>query len=125
MVAKEPDQVPSNGFAERLKLLIEERNYSHRRLAHALGVSKQSVTNWTQGHNEPSLRHLRALAQELDTPLCTLLEVEGATEPMSSSLAASLLRELTGQPVGPAMKALAAATPDLLDVLGRAERYVA
>lgn len=113
-----------NGFPERLKRLIAERNHSHRGLAEALGVSKQSVTNWTQGHNEPSLRHLRAIARLLDLPPGALLEEMDDPRPVSGATATGLLRELTSQSVGPAMRSLAIAAPDLSDLLSRAERYV-
>jgi transcriptional regulator with XRE-family HTH domain len=114
-----------NGFPKRLALLLKQRNYSHRGLADALGVSKQSVTNWTQGHNEPSLRHLREIARVLDLPLGELLEeTEGGGSPQDA-VASEILRDLTSQPVGQAIRSLAAATPDLFDLLSRAERYVA
>lgn len=114
----------ADGFAERLKELIEERGFSHRGLAESLGVSKQSVTNWTQGYNEPSLRHLRGIARLLDIPLGVLLEETEDREGVDGALATSLLRELASQPVGPAVHSLAAAAPDLFDLLSRAERYV-
>jgi transcriptional regulator with XRE-family HTH domain len=76
------------------------------------------VTNWTKGRNEPSLRHLHGIARHLDLPLGELLEGK------SDDSAASLLRELASEPVGPAMRSLREATPDLFDLLSRAERYV-
>jgi len=113
-----------NGFPMRLKRLIDASAYSQRELADELGVSKQSVTNWTQGYNEPSLRHLRGIARLLDLPLGTLLEEAGDADRPDTALAASLLRELTSQPIAPAVRSLAGAAPDLFDLLNRAERYV-
>jgi len=93
-------------------------------------VSKQSVTNWTQGHSEPSLRSLRAIAQLLDVPLASLLEESGGRpsgDPpggTTESDAVDLLRELTADPAGPAVRTLAAVGPDLSDLLKRAEAFV-
>jgi transcriptional regulator with XRE-family HTH domain len=113
-----------------LKRLIAERNLSHRRFAQALGVSKQSVTNWTQGRSEPNLRYLRTIARILEVPLASLLEEPGergsespsaASDGATESDAVGLLRELTADPAGPAVRTLAAAAPDLWDLLRRAE----
>jgi transcriptional regulator with XRE-family HTH domain len=115
-----PEEDGLDRFPERLKALLGEREISHRGLARKLGVSKQSVTNWTQGRNEPSLKHLRGIADQLNLPLGELLEGPSTGEPS----AASLLQELTSDPVGPAVRSLQLATPDLFDLLTRAERYV-
>ena len=111
-------------FPELLKAAMREREVSHRGLAAAIGASKQSVTNWTQGRNEPSLRHLRKIANFLGVPIVSLLEDPDADGRAEEVPAIALLRELTSQPIGPAMQSLAASAPDLSDLLTRAERYV-
>lgn len=116
----DPSSMSSDRFPERLKMLLSERGISHRGLAQRIGVSQNSVTNWTQGRNEPSLKHLRGIAQQLGISLGELLEGETSGDPA----AASLIRDLTGAPVAPAVRSLQAAAPDLFDLLGRAERYV-
>ena len=121
MASPSSEEDASKGFPERLKRLIAERNHSHRGLAKALGVSQQSVTNWTQGHNEPSLRHLREIARVLDLPLGALLE-EARDPNLAGATALDLLRELTAQPVGPTVRSLVTAAPDLSDLFGRAEQ---
>jgi transcriptional regulator with XRE-family HTH domain len=117
-----PDMGSSDGFPMRLKAAMELRGYSHRRLANAIGASQNSVTNWTRGHNEPSLRHLRSISRELDVSLSELLE-EDRHRPLEDR-ASSLVRELAAQPIGPAVQILNESAPDLLDLLGQAERYV-
>jgi transcriptional regulator with XRE-family HTH domain len=112
-------------FPERLKALLEDRHISQRRLADELGVSKQTVTNWMQGHNEPSLRNLCGIARLLGIAPGELLKAaDDPDSPHLDDTATSLLRELTLQPMGPAVRSLQAAAPDLLDLLNRAERYV-
>lgn len=125
MTASGTDTPARKGFAKRLRALMGERELSHRQLASAVGASKQSVTNWTQGHNDPSLRHLRKLAHVLEVPLASLLAEEDE-EPLEEeeSPAAELLREFASQPIAPAVQALGTSAPDLLDLLSRAERYV-
>lgn len=113
---------PGNGFPGRLKAAMRVRGFSHRGLAKAIGASQQSVTNWTQGHNEPSLRHLRSIARELGIPLGELLE--GGSERPEETHANALLRELSDHPIRPAVEALSDSAPDLLDLLSRAESYV-
>lgn len=112
-----------NGFAERLRGAMKDSRHSHRSLAVAIGASKQSVTNWTRGHNEPSLRRLRDLARELKTTPAALLEDGKALPPVEPG-GATLLRELVSEPIGPAIRAVSTAAPDLLELLGRAERCV-
>jgi len=118
------DEVLSR-FPERLKAILADRRVSQRHLAYELGVSKQTVTNWMQGHNEPSLRNLCGIAHLLGVAPGELLgAVDDPASDRVEEAAASLLRELTSQSAGEAVRSLQAAAPDLLDVLGRAERYV-
>lgn len=123
MPASPADTEASRRLAARLSAAILEAGSSHRKLAAAIGVSKQSVTNWTQGRNEPSLRHLRNIARALEVPLGNLLQDYEEEEPGDTE-AASLIREFTSHPAGPAMRSLTESAPDLLDLLSRAERYV-
>lgn len=113
-------ETTGNGFPERLRAAMSLRGYSQRKLAEEVGASKQSVTNWTQGHNEPSLRHLRRISRVLGVPLAELLEGDRSGE----GRAAELLQELAATPIRPAVQALTESAPDLLDLLSRAESYV-
>ncbi len=119
-----PAHVTGERFAERLQAAMSARRMSHRKLAKAVGASQQSVTNWTQGHNEPSLRHLRAISRALDVPPATLLE-GSRTVTDEIATASDLVRELVAlRQLAPAIETLAGSTPSLLDLLARAERHV-
>lgn len=122
MGANSPDTEGGKTLAMRLRTLMEERDYSHRRLAADIGASKQSVTNWTQGHNEPSLPNLRALARALDVAPAHLIEARAETNAAEESLA--LVRELTALSLHPALDTLSGTAPSLLDLLSRAEQHV-
>lgn len=113
-----------HGFAERLKAEIERSNYSHRGLATEIGASKQSVTNWTQGHSEPSLKNLRRLASALRVPPALLLEGDGHSDQSPDATLVDLLAELTASPARPDLRALNDSVPGLLDLLARAERRI-
>jgi len=123
MATRQTDFDAINGFPERLRAAMKDRGYSHRGLAKAIGASKQSVTNWTQGRNDPSLRHLRNISQALDIPLVSLLEGRDSRQ-IEEGEATSLVREFAMQDIGPAIQALGDAAPDLLGLLSRAESYV-
>jgi len=123
MASRQIEDIAPNRFAERLNAAIEARGISHRALAREIGASKQSVTNWTQGRNEPSLHYLRHIARALDTSMMSLLRENDRLE-SEGSRAASLMEELTSDPIGPAIRAFGSSAPDLLDLLSRAERYV-
>lgn len=39
----------------KLKIKLAEANMSNTELAQRLGVSKQTITNWKNGHNNPPI----------------------------------------------------------------------
>ena len=82
-------------------------------------MSKQSVTNWTQGKHEPSLLYLRRLSRVLRVPVAALLEQDDAKSKKGSSDASVLdaLAKLRSP-----LEGLARSTPELLDLLTEAER---
>ena len=122
MTAADSIDVIEKPFAERLQAAMSKKRMSHRKLANVVGASQQSVTNWTQGHNEPSLRHLRAIALALDVPPSTLLEGNQIVTDESAA-ATDLVKELAAlRRIAPAIETLADSTPGLLDLLARAER---
>ena len=114
-------------LAERLQAAIRRNGMSHRKLAAELETSKQSVTNWTQGTHEPSLRHLRRLARVLNMPLAQLLgESSGRTAAAPATSggddALAIVDELAQLGLRPTLNALHQSVPALLEVLSVAER---
>ena len=50
-------------FTERLNKLLKENGISKYRLAKDLGVSKQTVSFWCDGINEPKISYLKKMAE--------------------------------------------------------------
>lgn len=46
-----------------LRGLLKEKDLSAAWLARQLGVSRQSVSNWCRGDEEPRLKHVRKIAE--------------------------------------------------------------
>ena len=55
-------------FGKKLRELRRERGLSMEELASAIGVSKQSVSNWEKGLNKPQPEHLERLAEFFGQP---------------------------------------------------------
>ncbi|HEX8689802.1 MAG TPA: helix-turn-helix transcriptional regulator [Solirubrobacterales bacterium] len=115
------EEAARKAFAERLTAEIKRRKISHRRLAERIQTSTQSVTNWTQGRNEPNLRYLRRLAKVLDIPVARLFGEE-TRRGGESRAAEALVRDLANLELQPPVTALRDSAPALLDVLSRAEK---
>lgn len=60
-------------FGEFLKKLREERNLSQGDIAKAIGVSRQSVSKWELGINEPKIDKLLSLSSFLHINISDLL----------------------------------------------------
>jgi len=56
----------------RLKEILEKKHLSQRWLAERCGISVQSVNNWCQQKNEPSLRTLAMIARVLKVKIAKL-----------------------------------------------------
>ncbi len=65
-----------NAFSENLKMLREERKIGQVQLAEAIGVSKGVISLWENGHREPTLTSLIALANYFDISLNELVSSE-------------------------------------------------
>src|SRR5918997_949793 len=63
MVSEEPDDAVATYLRQRL----DERGMTSAALARELGVSKNTVTNWTKGKHRPHRKHAEAMAVVLDT----------------------------------------------------------
>jgi transcriptional regulator with XRE-family HTH domain len=107
-------------FGKRLQAEMYRRQISHRQLATAISVSKQSVTNWTQGRHEPSPHSIRRIAEVLEIPVAELLEPSPPGDTRRKMDAAEVLSALSS--LRPALEGLSQSAPALLDLLDEAER---
>jgi putative transcriptional regulator len=57
----------------RLKEILEKQHLSQRWLAERCGFSVQSVNNWCQQKNEPSLKTLALIAKVLKVKIADLI----------------------------------------------------
>jgi transcriptional regulator with XRE-family HTH domain len=58
---------PDDAVATYLRQRLDERGMTSAALARELGVSKNTVTNWTKGKHRPHRKHAEAMAVVLDT----------------------------------------------------------
>lgn len=61
-------------FGEKLKQLRIQNELSQEALAEHLHVSRQAVTKWESDRGLPDLENLRAIAQQFDVTLDSLLD---------------------------------------------------
>lgn len=66
-------------FHQKLKSLREQRGLTQEELAEQLGITRQSVSKWELGINEPDLPTIRALCKILDCSYDALLGEEEVT----------------------------------------------
>lgn len=57
----------------RIRRAREQRGWSQRDLARALGVEHAQISKWETGRNMPSPRYLERLGRELGVPAETFL----------------------------------------------------
>lgn len=69
-----PPHVLPHEVSPFLRLCVQRALYLYE-VANALGVKRQSVSKWAQGHTQPALRHRKELAALLEVDLDTLLEI--------------------------------------------------
>jgi transcriptional regulator with XRE-family HTH domain len=100
---------------------MRRRDFSHRRLADRVDASKQSVTNWTQGTHEPSLRHVRRISEVLQVSIADLLGDQSDPDAAGRE-AAAIVGGLADLRLSQPIESLGKASPTLLDLLDRAER---
>ena len=65
-------------FHQNLKLLREKRGMTQEELAEQLGITRQSISKWELGINEPDLPTIRSLCRILDCSFDALLGEEKA-----------------------------------------------
>lgn len=113
------DIAARKAFASRLNVEIKRQKLSHRRLATLVETSKQSVTNWTQGRNEPSLRYVRRLSSVLGVPVSRLLDAETGS---NGAEATAIVDELARLQLHSPIVSLSESSAAFLDLLARAEQ---
>ena len=66
-------------LSERIVSLRKQRNLSQRDIAHVLGITDQTVSNWEQERSEPRLtiRQVVLLCRILD---CSLTDLDNGEE---------------------------------------------
>lgn len=52
-------------FAKRLKQLREQAGFTQEQLAESIGVTRQAVSRWEQGHTQPDMEMLVVLSEAL------------------------------------------------------------
>lgn len=62
-----------NNFSKNLKVLRKINNISQSQLAKELKISQAAIGLWENGHREPSLSHLIAIANYFDKTLEDLI----------------------------------------------------
>lgn len=57
----------------RIKAVLAEKDKTQIWLGEKLGVSTQTVSNWSQNHSQPSIPDLKRIADLLGVDMCALL----------------------------------------------------
>ncbi len=68
-------------MAQTLRLIRQEQEMLLREVADSLGVDTTTVWSWETGRYEPSLKHIKALAELYKKPLIEV--VEAAMTPLA------------------------------------------
>jgi len=63
-----------NEFANNLKRIRTEKNYTQEDLAEALHVTRQTVSGWETGRTEPDIETLTAMSEFLQVDLSSLIQ---------------------------------------------------
>ena len=110
-------------FGARLTRAMEARGIARTDLAAASGVSKQALSNWVSGKNEPNLRQLRKVASAVGVSIGYLVgeDVDGG-DGRDSVAASELVQKIGNLGLGEAARSISSTCPDLLKLLTEAER---
>ncbi|MCC7493255.1 MAG: ImmA/IrrE family metallo-endopeptidase [Fimbriimonadaceae bacterium] len=80
-VVQPPDEGVLAGLGERLRIRRDAVGLSVRKLAEQLGASRNTITNYEQGHTVPSTSDLVRLAAALGCTLVDLLDLPASQPP--------------------------------------------
>jgi transcriptional regulator with XRE-family HTH domain len=101
---------------------MEMRGMARPDLIAASGVSKQALSNWVSGKNEPNLRQLRKVAAAIGVSISYLAgEDVRERDDRHSPEASELVQKIGNLGLGEAARSISSACPDLLDLLTEAE----
>jgi transcriptional regulator with XRE-family HTH domain len=81
-----------NMIGQRIKQFRTEKNIKQEVLAHAIGVTTQTILKWEKGDYEPKVSQLRKIGNYLGIPLCELID-EDSSEPNEKLKASMMLIE--------------------------------
>ena len=62
-----------NGIGKNIKKLRKERALSQEQLAERLHVTRQAVSSWETGKNQPDIETLESIAAVFDTDILMVL----------------------------------------------------
>jgi transcriptional regulator with XRE-family HTH domain len=118
----------SDEFAARLCSALDEAGMTRRALAEAVGVTANTVSNWTTGTTRPRLDLAERVASELGVSLALSTGKESGTAAPVPPLgkgdeAEGIVHRLAGTDVETALQVLVTHAPDLMQILADAKRH--
>jgi transcriptional regulator with XRE-family HTH domain len=126
-----PTPAPDRPFAAKLRKLLDDHHVTRTNLAGHVGVSRNTVTSWTQGIHQPGMGHAKAIASVFGMTVDELLAMqERDSSPRALAApradgAEDIIASLAQLDPDPAAAELAALSRDLMNVLRRAQAFVA
>lgn len=84
------------GFGSRLKAVRQDRGYTQKRLAAALGVTEQAVSKWERGSSYPDIPILDGLSKVLECSLDFLFQVEAGRKNLLNQNSIERREEIKG-----------------------------
>lgn len=108
--AQSPDEQVLAGLGDRLRARREAVGLSVRKLAEQLGASRNTITNYEQGHTVPGTTDLVRLAGALGCTLVDLLDLPAAQPPQRLAIRAQQTRQTAPEIAVMAQKYLCAFT---------------
>lgn len=65
--------IPVDSFAKRLKQIRKQAGLTQEQLAETIGLTRQAISRWEQGHTQPDMEMLLTLSQALHMDVETLV----------------------------------------------------
>lgn len=69
-----------NTIGHNIKRLRTKKNITQDEMAEALHVSRQTISNWERGKNEPNLEMLSSICAFFQVELSELIEVQSSSQ---------------------------------------------
>ena len=67
-------------IGDEIKAHRKRMRYTHEELAHALGISRQTLMNWEKGASVPSLEDAAKLAEKFEIPVDALVGIKHSSK---------------------------------------------